>query len=43
VAAWIVQYAGPDILVCHNARFSIRALQYACTARAAWLPALESV
>jgi DNA polymerase III epsilon subunit-like protein len=32
VAAWIIQYAGTDILVCHNARFGIRALRDACTA-----------
>ena len=32
VAAWIVQYAGPDILICHNANFNIGVLRHACTA-----------
>ena len=32
VAAWIVQYAGPDILICHNAGFTIGVLRHACTA-----------
>jgi hypothetical protein len=32
VAAWIVQYAGPDILICHNAGFHIGVLRHACSA-----------
>jgi DNA polymerase III subunit epsilon len=32
VAAWIVQYTGPDILICHNAGFNIGVLRHACTA-----------
>jgi DNA polymerase III epsilon subunit-like protein len=32
VAAWIVQYAGTDILICHNAGFTIGVLRHACTA-----------
>lgn len=32
VAAWIVQYAGPDTLICHNASFNIGVLRHACTA-----------
>jgi DNA polymerase III epsilon subunit-like protein len=32
VAAWIVQYAGPDTLICHNANYNIGVLRHACTA-----------
>jgi DNA polymerase III epsilon subunit-like protein len=32
VVAWIVQYAGPDTLICHNASFNIGVLRHACTA-----------
>jgi DNA polymerase III epsilon subunit-like protein len=32
VAAWIVGYAGPDSLICHNASFNIGVLRHACTA-----------
>jgi DNA polymerase III epsilon subunit-like protein len=32
VAAWIVQYAGADTLICHNANFNIGVLRHACTA-----------
>ncbi len=32
VADWIVQYAGPDILICHNAGFNIGVLRNAAAA-----------
>jgi len=32
VAAWIGQYAGSDVLVCHNATFTIGVLRNACAA-----------
>jgi DNA polymerase III subunit epsilon len=41
VAAWIVQYAGPDIVVCHDAGFAIGALRHACTAEKIPWPRME--
>jgi DNA polymerase III subunit epsilon len=32
VRDWIVDYIGPDILVCHNAGFDVGVLRHACTA-----------
>lgn len=37
VADWIVDYVGPDTVVCHNAGFDISVLRHACTAdQIAW-------
>jgi DNA polymerase-3 subunit epsilon len=39
VADWIVDYAGSDILVCHNAGFDIGVMRHACTAdQIPWRP-----
>lgn len=32
VAGWILNYVGPDTLVCHNAGFDVGVLRHACTA-----------
>jgi len=32
VAAWIVRYAGQDVLVCHNAGYHVSVLRHACAA-----------
>ena len=41
VAAWISQYTGPDILICHNATFTIGVLRNACAADGIPLPAAD--
>jgi DNA polymerase III epsilon subunit-like protein len=41
VAAWIGQYAGSDVLVCHNATFTIGALRNACAADSVPLPSVD--
>ena len=41
VAAWIGQYAGSDVLVCHNATFTIGALRNACAADSVPLPSAD--
>jgi DNA polymerase III epsilon subunit-like protein len=40
-AAWISQYAGSDVLVCHNASFTIGALRNACAADSVPLPTAD--
>ena len=41
VAAWIRQYAGPDVLICHNATFTIGVLRNACAADGSPLPTAD--
>ena len=41
VAAWISQYTGPDVLICHNATFTIGVLRNACAADGIPLPAAD--
>jgi DNA polymerase III epsilon subunit-like protein len=41
VAAWINQYTGPDILICHNATFTIGVLRNACAADGIPLPTAD--
>ena len=41
IAAWISQYAGPDVLVCHDATFTIGVLRNACAADGIPLPAAD--
>jgi DNA polymerase III subunit epsilon len=41
VAAWICQYAGSDVLICHNATFTIGVLRNACAADGIPLPTAD--
>jgi DNA polymerase III subunit epsilon len=41
VAAWIDEYVGSDVLVCHNATFTIGALRNACAADSVPLPTAD--
>jgi len=41
VAPWISQYAGSDVLVCHNAAFTIGALRNTCAADSVPLPTAD--
>jgi DNA polymerase III subunit epsilon len=41
VAAWIGHYAGSDVLVCHNATFTIGVLRNACAADSVPLPTAD--
>jgi DNA polymerase-3 subunit epsilon len=41
VAAWIRRYTGPDILICHDAMFTIGVLRNACAADGIPLPAAD--
>jgi DNA polymerase-3 subunit epsilon len=41
VAAWINQYTGPDVLICHNATFTIGVLRNACAADGIPLPTAD--
>jgi DNA polymerase III subunit epsilon len=41
VAPWISQYAGSDVLVCHNATFTIGVLRNACAAEGVPLPTAD--
>jgi DNA polymerase III subunit epsilon len=41
VAAWITQYAGSDVFICHNATFAIGVLRNACAADDIPLPTAD--
>jgi DNA polymerase III epsilon subunit-like protein len=41
VAAWISQYTAPDILICHDATFTVGVLRNACAADGIPLPAAD--
>jgi DNA polymerase III epsilon subunit-like protein len=41
VVAWISQYIGPDILICHDATFTIGVLRNACAADGIPLPTMD--
>jgi DNA polymerase-3 subunit epsilon len=41
VAAWITQYVGSDVFICHNATFAIGVLRNACAADAMPLPTAD--
>jgi DNA polymerase III subunit epsilon len=41
VAGWILDYVGPDAIVCHNAGFDVGVLRHACTADQIPWPSLD--